>query len=79
MAEVVRSREQALEQVLEGKRAQGYRIESQDGIQAVLLMATRRRFFNFRRGDDERYLMSVDEHGRATTRRIELEGVASPN
>ena len=77
MAEVVRSREQALEQVLEGKRAQGYRIESQDGIQAVLLMATRRRSF-LRRGGDERYLLSVDEYGRATTRRIELEGVASP-
>lgn len=76
MAEVVRSREQALEQVLEGKRAQGYRIESHDGLQAVLLMATRRRFF--RRGSDERYLLALDEHGRATTRRIELDGVASP-
>ena len=78
MAEADRSREQTLEEALEGKRAQGYRVESHDGGQAVLLMATRRRFFNFRRGDDERYLLSLDEHGRATTRRIELEGVASP-
>ena len=67
MAEADRSKEQTLEQALDGKRAQGYRIESQDGIQAVLLMASRRRFFNLRRGDDERYLLSVDEHGRATT------------
>ena len=76
MAEADRSNQQTLEQALDGKRAQGYRIESQDGIQAVLLMASRRRFFNLRRGDDERYLMSLDKDGRATTRRIELAGVS---
>ena len=69
------SREQALESALEGKRAQGYRVESQDHTQAVLLMGSRRRFFNLRKGDDERYLLSVDEHGRATSRRIEGVGV----
>ena len=71
MAVAVRSREQAFEGVLEGKRAQGYRVESHDDTQAVLLMRKRRRYF--RRGDDQRYLLSVDEHGRSTTRRIELE------
>jgi hypothetical protein len=71
MAEAVRSREQALEWALEGKRAQGYRIESHDDTQAVLLMRARRRFFNLRRGDDERYLLAVDERGHATSRRIE--------
>jgi hypothetical protein len=75
MAAAVRSREQALESALVGKRAQGYRIESHDDKQAVLLMRKRRQFFKLRRGGDERYLLSVDEHGISTSRRIELEGV----
>ena len=73
MAAAVQSREQALESALVGKRAQGFRIESQDDTQAVLLMRKRRRHFKLRRGGDERYLLSVDEHGRSTSRRIELE------
>ena len=75
MAAAVQSREQAFESVLVGKREQGYRIESHDAKQAVLLMRKRRRFFNLRRGDDERYLLSIDEHGKSTSRRIESEGV----
>ena len=50
MAAAVQSREQALESALEGKRAQGYRIESHDDTQAVLLMRSRRRFFNSAEG-----------------------------
>lgn len=72
MAEVLRSRKQKLERTLEGKRAQGYRIESHDDSQAVLLMRSRRRFFNLRRGHDLRYLLSFDEQGHASSRRIEL-------
>ena len=75
MAAAVQSREQAFESVLVGKREQGYRIELHDAKQAVLLMRKRRRFFNLRRGGDERYLLSIDEHGKSTSRRIELEGV----
>ena len=76
MAEAVQSREQVLESALVGKRAQGYRIESHDDKQAVLLMRKRRRFFNLRQGGEERYLLSVDEHGQSTSRRIELAGVS---
>jgi hypothetical protein len=72
MAEAVRSREQVLESALVGKRAQGYRIESHDDTQAVLLMRKRRRSLGLRRGGEERYLLSVDEHGQSTSRRIEL-------
>ena len=75
MAPAVQSREQAFESVLVGKREQGYRIESHDAKQAVLLMRKRRRFFNLRPGGEERYLLSVDEHGQSTSRRIELAGV----
>jgi hypothetical protein len=75
MAAAVQSRDQALESALVRKREQGYRIESQDAKQAVLLMRKRRRFFNLRQGGEERYLLSVDEHGQSTSRRIELAGV----
>lgn len=76
MAAAVQSRGQALESALVGKRAQGYRIESHDDRQAVLLMRKRRRFFNLRQGGEERYLLSVDEHGQSTSRKIELAGVS---
>jgi hypothetical protein len=66
------SRQQELERTLEGKRAQGYRIESQTDTQAVLLMRSRRRFLNLLRGPDLRYLLSFDEQGYARSRRIEL-------
>jgi hypothetical protein len=72
MAEALLSRTQELEQTLRGKRAQGYRIESQGDTQAVLLMRSRRRFFNLLRGHDMRYLVSFDAKGHATSRRIEL-------
>ena len=72
MAVAPLSRKQELEQTLEGKRAQGYRIESQNDTQAVLLMRSRRRFLKLLRGHDVRYLLSFDEQGNASSRRIEL-------
>ena len=72
MATAVQSRTQKLEQTLEGKRAQGYRIESHDDNQAVLLMRGRRRFLNLRSGNDERYLLTFDEQGDTKSRKIEL-------
>lgn len=65
------SRQQEFEQTLEAKCAQGYRIESQGETEAVLLAKSRRRFFKLLGGHDVRYLLSVNEHGRATTRKIE--------
>ena len=71
MAEALLSRKQELERTLHGKRAQGYRIESHDDTQAVLLMRSRRRFFNLLRGHDVRYRLSFDELGHASSRMIE--------
>ncbi len=72
MAVAVLSRTQKIEQTLEGKRAQGYRVESHDDTQAVLLMRGRRRFLNLRGGEEVRYLLSFDEQGDARSRRIDL-------
>ncbi len=72
MAAAELSRTQKIEQTLEAKRAQGYRVESQDETQAVLLMRGRRRFLNLRGGEDVRYLLSFDEQGDASSRRIDL-------
>lgn len=64
------SRDQKLERTLLGKREQGYRIESHDDTQAVLVMKGRRRFFNLLRGGEERYRLTFDEHGHASSRAI---------
>lgn len=71
MATAVPSRSEKLEQTLAGKRAQGYRIESHDDNQAVLLMRGRRRFLNLRGGHDERYLLTFDEQGDTKSRKID--------
>ena len=71
MAEAL-SRDQELERTLDEKRAQGYEIESQNDIEAVLSMRGRRRFFNMLRGNDVRYLLSFDQQGHASSRRIDL-------
>jgi hypothetical protein len=71
MAEAL-SRDQKLERTLDAKRAQGYHIESQNDTEAVLSMRGQRRFFNLLRGNDVRYLLSFDEQGHATSRRIDL-------
>jgi hypothetical protein len=70
MAEGLLTRNQELEATLKEKRAQGYRIESQNDTQAVLLIRGRRRFFNLLRGHDLRYRLTFDEHGRASSRAI---------
>jgi hypothetical protein len=70
MAEALLTRNQELEATLKEKRAQGYRIESQNDTQAVLLIRGRRRFFNLLRGHDLRYRLTFDEHGRASSRAI---------
>jgi hypothetical protein len=72
MAEALLSRSQELERTLQGKRDQGYRIESHDDAHAVLLMRGRGRFFNLIRGADVRYRLSFDEQGHASSRKIEL-------
>ena len=71
MAEALRSSNEERERTLQGKREQGYRIESHDDTQAVLLIRSRRRFFNLLRGEDLRYRLSFDEHGHASSRMIE--------
>ena len=70
MAEALLTRNEEIERTLQKKRAQGYRIESQNDTQAVLLDRGRRRFFNLLRGDDVRYRLSFDEHGHASSRAI---------
>jgi hypothetical protein len=65
------ARDQELERTLDKKRAQGYQIESHNDTEAVLSMRQRRRFFGLSRGDELRYLLSFDEHGHASSRRIE--------
>ena len=71
MAEALLTRNQELEQTLQAKRAQGYRIESHDETEAVLLIRGRRRFLNLLRGDELRYRLSFDELGHASSRAIE--------
>jgi hypothetical protein len=74
MADAAQSRTQQVDSILDARRAQGYRIESHNDLQAVVTMRSRRRFFNLRRGKDVRYLLSFDEQGHASSRRIALEG-----
>jgi hypothetical protein len=71
MAEAL-SRDEKLQRTLDEKREQGYVVESHNDQEAVLSMRGRRRFFNLRRGSEERYLLSFDEQGHARSRRIEL-------
>jgi hypothetical protein len=66
------SRDQTLERILDEKRSQGYRIESHDDTEAVISIRGRRRFFNLVGGEEQRYRLSFDEQGHASSRRIEL-------
>ena len=75
MAEAL-SRRQELERTPDGKRAHGHRVEPHDDTQAVLSMRGRRRFLHLAPRNDVRYRLSLDEHGRASSRRIEA--VAAP-
>ena len=71
MAETL-SRDKKFEEVLDEKRAQGYRIESHSDTEAVVWMKGRRRFFNLFGGNEERYLLSFDQEGHASSRRIDV-------
>jgi hypothetical protein len=66
------ARKEKLAQMLEAKLGQGYQIESQRGTEAILLTRGRRRWFGLfaGRGEGARLLISVDEQGRATTRKL---------
>lgn len=70
MAEALLTRNEEIERTLQEKQKQGYRIESHNDAEAVLLIRGRRRFFNLLHGDDVRYRLSFDEHGHASSRAI---------
>ena len=66
------TRKQKLAQMLTAKIEQGYEIESQTDTEAVLVTQSRRGWFGLFAGkrDGARQVISVDEHGTATTRKI---------
>lgn len=63
------ARTQELAKTLADKLAQGYRIESQNDTQAVLVMKGRKRLF--RSSVDSRQVVSVDEFGATSFEKIE--------
>jgi hypothetical protein len=63
-------RKQELARTLEGKLAQGYRIESRDETSAVLSIKGRSRWFGLAHGAGARYEVTIDERGRASSRRL---------
>jgi hypothetical protein len=66
------ARAQELSSTLQRKLAQGYRVESQDDTQAVLLMRGRKRWF--RPSVDSRQIVKVDEFGTAKVEKIDNAG-----
>jgi hypothetical protein len=66
------ARKEKLAQMIETKLGQGYQIESQDDTQAILFTPSRRSWFGLSagRGESSRQIISVDEQGRATTRKV---------
>lgn len=71
----VDTRKQRLEQLLNVKLEQGYRVESQGDTEAVLFTPGRRHWFGlFAGGDGARMSISVDEQGAATTRKLSPSG-----
>jgi hypothetical protein len=66
------TRKQKLAEMLTEKLEQGYRIESQTDTEAVLFTQSRRHWFGLFAGggDGARQVISVDEHGTATTRKL---------
>ena len=62
-------RKQELTRMLQAKVAQGYRIESATGTEAVLQMGARRRWFGLFGGTKMTYDVAVDEDGRSSSRR----------
>lgn len=61
---------QELARTLEEKREQGFTIESETDSQAVVVMKGRRRWFGLANSPSVRYEVTVDEGGRATSRRL---------
>jgi hypothetical protein len=68
----VDARKQKFAQLLEAKVEQGYKIESQGATEAVLFTRGRRSWFGLfaGRGEGARQMLSVDEKGAATTRKL---------
>ena len=70
MADV--TREQKLSEMIKSKLEQGYRIESQTATEAVLFTESRRHWFGLfaGRGNGARQVISIDDQGTATTRKL---------
>ncbi len=65
------TRKQKFAQLLDVKIQHGYRIESQGDTEAVVFTRGRRRWFGFLEGGEgARQIISVDEQGTATTRKL---------
>jgi hypothetical protein len=68
-------RKRKLEQMLEAKLEQGYRIESRGDTEAVLFTQGHRSWFGlFGKGEGARMMISVDEQGAAKTRKLSTSG-----
>ena len=59
-----------LARTLYRKVAQGFQVESEDETSAVLVMKGRRKWFGLAHSPSVRYEVSVDDGGRATSRRL---------
>jgi hypothetical protein len=72
----VDTRKQKFAQMLKVKLEQGYRIESQGETEAVLFTRGRRSWFGLLagRGEGGRQMISVDDQGAATTRKLSPNG-----
>lgn len=64
------ARKQGLARTLEAKREQGFTIESETDTQAVVVMKGRRRWFGLTNSPSVRYEVTVDDGGRAKSRRL---------
>ena len=58
-------RKQALDRFLEERVAQGFTVETRTDTHAIVALR-RRRFWGLLHGDDDRYVVEVDEDGRVT-------------
>ena len=63
-------RREELTRTLEAKRAQGFEVESETDTAAVLVMKGRRRWFGLSNSPSVRYEVTLDEDGRARSRRL---------
>jgi hypothetical protein len=61
---------QELARTLDTKLAQGFEIESESDTKAVLVMKGRRRWLGLSNAASVRYEVTIDERGRATSRRL---------